>query len=97
MTRPVGTHMRRSPGLGLAAFMTTLTAATATTSAPKHRRDLARLLALIERPYEMREALSGKERGYLRRHRALADAGHDAWSLMVDASRGAQNLSILID
>jgi hypothetical protein len=64
-------------------------AATSTmTSTAKHERDLARLLALVDHPYEMRESMSGKERGYVRRHHALADPGHAAWAQVADADLG---------
>jgi hypothetical protein len=86
------------PDLGGALVIKARAAASATTSRTKHQRDLARLLVLVEHPYEMREALTATERRHLRRHRALVEPGHDAWSeLPAVAATGAQALVIIID
>jgi excisionase family DNA binding protein len=85
------------PDLAGALVIKARAATSAIASKPKHVRDLARLLVLVERPYVMREALTDRERSHLRRHRALTDPGHDAWSLVADARRGAQALAVLID
>ena len=83
------------PDLAGAIIIKARAATSATTSATKHERDLARLLTLVDRPYEMHDSMSAKERGYVRRHRALTDPGHAAWSLVADAERGSQSLSII--
>ncbi len=46
----------------------------------KHRRDLARLLALVDDVEPMRQEMSSKERGYLRARSELRDPRHPAWS-----------------
>jgi hypothetical protein len=93
-----GTFSVPVPDLGGALVIKARAAAGATISRSKHERDLARLLALVEHPYEMRETLTAKERRYLRRHRALTEPGHHAWSeLPADAAAGAQTLEIIID
>lgn len=84
------------PDLAGAIIIKARAATSATTSATKHERDLARLLALVDHPYEMRDTMSGKERGYVQRHRALTDPSHAAWSQVADAQRGSQNLSIVV-
>jgi len=86
------------PDLAGALVIKARAAASATTSKPKHQRDLARLLVLVEHPYELRDALTATERRHLRRHRALTEPGHDAWSeLPADAATGAQTLVIIVD
>jgi len=45
----------------------------------KHRRDLARLLALVGDPAQLRAQMSLKERGYLRSRAELRDPEHPAW------------------
>ena len=86
------------PDLGGAPVIKARAAASARTSRSKHQRDLARLLVLVEHPYEMRESLTMTERQHLRRHRALTEPDHDAWSELPDDSVvGAQTLTIIID
>lgn len=98
VTRDGGTFSVPVPELGGALIIKARAASGATTSKSKHERDLARLLALVEHPYEMRETLTAKERRYLRRHRGLTAPGHHAWSeLPAYASAGAQTLEIIID
>lgn len=46
----------------------------------KHRRDLARLLALVDDVEPMSQEMSSKERGYLRARSELRDPRHPAWS-----------------
>jgi hypothetical protein len=46
----------------------------------KHRRDLARLLALVGDVEPMRREMTSKERGYLRARSELRDPRHPAWS-----------------
>jgi len=83
------------PDLAGAIIIKARAATSATTSAAKHERDLARLLTLVDHPYDMRESMSRKERGYVRRHHALADPGHAAWLQVTDADLGSQNLAII--
>jgi hypothetical protein len=83
------------PDLAGAIVIKARAATSTTTSTAKHERDLARLLALVDHPYEMRESMSGKERGYVRRHHALADPGHAAWAQVADADLGSQNLAVI--
>jgi hypothetical protein len=45
----------------------------------KHRRDLARLLALVDDVEPMRQEMSSKERGYLRARSELRDPRHPVW------------------
>jgi hypothetical protein len=45
----------------------------------KHRRDLARLLALVDDPGSIRRELTGTERSYLRSRSELLDRLHPAW------------------
>jgi hypothetical protein len=47
---------------------------------PKHRHDLARLLALIDDVEAMRQEMSSNERRYLRARSELRDVRHPAWS-----------------
>lgn len=54
-------------------------AATVPERTTQDHRDLARLLVLVPDPGSMREELTSRERGYLRRQAALADPGHEAW------------------
>ena len=83
------------PDLAGAIIIKARAATSATTSAAKHERDLARLLTLVDHPYEMQDSMSAKERSYVRRYRALTDPGHAAWSLVADAERGSQSLAII--
>lgn len=53
---------------------------TATSSHPKPRRDLARLLALVVDIEAMRSEMRRTERTYLRARSELRGAGHAAWS-----------------
>lgn len=46
----------------------------------KHRRDLARLLALVNDVESMRQEMSSNERKYLRARSELRDPRHPAWS-----------------
>lgn len=46
---------------------------------PKHRRDLARLLALIDDVEAMRQGMSSNERKYLRARSELRSDQHSAW------------------
>lgn len=64
-------------------------------SQPKHERDLARLLALVDDPVGMRRDLNPRERRYLRDRLALADPDHAAWSGVRGGEDGAIALSIL--
>lgn len=52
---------------------------------PKHRRDLVRLLSLVDDIEGMRAEMSSKERGYLRDRSELRDARHPAWNGIVNA------------
>ncbi len=83
------------PDLAGAIVIKARAATSATTSATKHERDLARLLTLVDHPYEMRDSMSGKERGYVRRHHALSDPCHAAWSQVADADLGSQGLAVI--
>ena len=86
------------PDLGGALVIKARAATNARTSRSKHQRDLARLLVLVEHPYDLRETLTMTERQHLRRHRALTEPNHDAWSeLPDDSATGAQTLTIIID
>jgi hypothetical protein len=66
-------------------------------SQPKHERDLARLLALVDDPVAMRSGLNRKERRYLRDRMALADPDHRAWRGVRGAEDGAIALSMLAE
>jgi hypothetical protein len=46
----------------------------------KHRRDLARLLALVDDVEPLRQEMSSRERGYLRARSELRNPRHPAWS-----------------
>lgn len=46
----------------------------------KHRRDVARLLALADDVEPMRQEMSSKERGYLRARSELRNPSHPAWN-----------------
>jgi hypothetical protein len=86
------------PDLAGALLIKANAASTATASRAKHQRDLARLLVLVEHPYELRAGLTPTELRQLRRQRALTEPAHDAWSaLPADAATGAQALLIIID
>jgi hypothetical protein len=65
--------------------------------AEKHRRDLARLLALVRDVPACRAELSRSEREYLRAHRELRDPRHPAWRGIAGAEDGAAALSILAE
>jgi hypothetical protein len=64
-------------------------------SQPKHERDLARLLALVQDPVEMQSALSSKERRYLRARAELLNSNHPAWTNVSNAGDGAIALGVL--
>lgn len=64
-------------------------------SLPKHERDLARLLALVEDPDTEGAGLTRNERGYLRATRDMADAGHRAWRGVENPLDGITALRIL--
>lgn len=57
----------------------------ASSTLPKHRRDLARLLALVGDVEAMRQEMSSNERRYLRARSELRDDRHPAWSGVVTA------------
>ncbi len=57
----------------------------ASSALPKHRRDLARLLALVDDVGAMRQEMSPSERKYLRARSELRDDRHPAWSGIVSA------------
>lgn len=52
----------------------------ASSALPKHRHDLARLLALVDDVGAMRQEMSPNERKYLRARSELRDDRHPAWS-----------------
>lgn len=52
----------------------------ASSNQEKHRRDLARLLALVGDVEPMRQEMSSKERSYLRARSELRDPRHPAWN-----------------
>lgn len=54
-------------------------------SQQKHRRDLARLLALVQDIEAVRAEMSRGERKYLRARSELRDPGHVAWNGVTDA------------
>lgn len=64
-------------------------------SLPKHERDLARLLALVEDPDSEAAGLTRKERGYLRARGDMADTGHRAWRGIGNPLDGIAALRIL--
>lgn len=64
-------------------------------SRPKHERDLARLLALVEDPDIVGAELTRRERGYLRTRSDIADAGHRAWRGIENPLNGVAALRIL--
>jgi hypothetical protein len=66
-------------------------------SLPKHERDLARLLALVEDPDAERAGLTRAERGYLRARSDMAEPGHRAWSGIRNPLDGIAALRILAD
>jgi hypothetical protein len=65
--------------------------------AEKHRRDLARLLALVKDAPACRAEVSRNERGYLRARGELLDPKHPAWRGVVGSEDGAAALSILAE
>lgn len=62
----------------------------------KHQRDLARLLAVLPDPMAAAGTLDARERGHLRAHQALTDAGHPAWRGVEGAEDGSLALGILL-
>lgn len=71
-------------------------AAVATQDREKHERDLARLLALVPDVVALRDELSVKEQGYLRKHGALLDVEHQAWRGVAGAEDGVAALAFII-
>jgi hypothetical protein len=69
--------------------------AASSSSLAKHRRDLARLLALVSDIEQVRSELTAKERGYLRAHQALLDPTDVAWRGIGGATDGVIALSRL--
>jgi hypothetical protein len=69
--------------------------AASSSSLAKHRRDLARLLALVSNIDEMRAELTAKERGYLRAHQVLLDPTNETWRGIGRANDGIIALSRL--
>lgn len=67
--------------------------------AQAHWSDLALLLSLIDHPASVREQLTRKDRSRLRRHSAMLDRGHYAWSLLPgpQADRGHATLNLLVN
>lgn len=61
----------------------------------KHRRDLARLLALVADAPACRAELSAKERSYLRARTELLDPEHPAWRGIRGAQDGLLALAIM--
>jgi len=66
-------------------------------SQPKHRRDLARLLALVPDPAALHREMSKKEHVYLRERSELLDPGHRAWTNVANAENGIIALEILAE
>ena len=66
-------------------------------SQPKHRRDLARLLALVPDPAALHGEMSKKEHVYLRERSELVDPGHRAWTDVANAENGIIALEILAE
>lgn len=66
-------------------------------SQPKHRRDLARLLALVPDPAALHGEMSKKEHVYLRERSELLDPGHRAWTSVANAENGIIALEILAE
>ena len=67
------------------------------TGADKHRRDLARLLALVQDPTASRDELNKGERACLRARTELRSVDHPAWRGIAGADDGVLALSILGD
>lgn len=63
-------------------------AATSQAGDEKHRRDLARLLALVVDVEAMRIQMRPSERRYIRQRRELQDLGHRVWRGVPDAEDG---------
>lgn len=61
----------------------------------RHETDLAFLLTLVEDPFEMREDLSSRERGLLRRIVTRLPNDHPVWRGFEDADAGLTALSVL--
>ncbi len=61
----------------------------------KHRRDLARLLALVQDPGAIRRELTSTERSYLRSRIELLDRLHPAWRGMRRAGDAIRALEIM--
>jgi hypothetical protein len=66
-------------------------------SQSKHRRDLARLLALVPDPVALHGEMRKKEHAYLRERSELLDAGHRAWTNVANAENGIIALEILAE
>lgn len=72
-------------------------AAESRTSPEKHRRDLARLLALVDDVEATRSETSDRERRYLRVHDGLRDLRDPAWRGIADAEDAIIALERLIE
>lgn len=66
-------------------------------SPEKHRRDLARLLVLVEDVEAIRSEISDRERGYLRVHDRLRDPRDPAWRGIVGAEDAIVAFGRLVD
>ena len=86
----------RIPTLAGAIVIKGRVAAIAQDGREKHERDLARLLALVPDVNSLRAELTGRERGYLRAHRALLDVGHPAWRRVARTEDGVSALAFII-
>ena len=63
----------------------------------RHLRDLALLCGLVEDPFEMREALTAKDRARLRLARTLYRSTHPAWALVpVDIRNPARDAFLVL-
>jgi len=67
------------------------------TGSDKHRRDLARLLALVQDPTASRTEMNKGERACLRARTELRSVYHPAWRGIAGAEDGVLALSILGD
>lgn len=86
------------PALAGAILLKAYAASAAQRERKKHLRDLARLVALVEHPYEIHGTLKLTERKVLRRHRALTDPAHEAWGAAeaADPVSCARSFAIII-
>lgn len=67
------------------------------TSQLKHRRDLARLLALVPDPAALHREMSKKEHVYLQERKELLDPAHRAWTNVANSANGILALEILAE